>query len=152
MTVAVFRALALVVSAALLCCAPAGAQGQPAGAAPGALRINGSWTGARLRCQKDEGKLVRCGTPMPFTIAFTEAGTGHTPDDALPRSFTWRWLSATEVGVTPEGGGEEIKLFSVERDGDMLTFQAYVFLPTVDPNAPAESRYIHFVFDVNLAE
>jgi hypothetical protein len=87
---------------------------------------------------------------MPFTIVFTAAGTGNTPDDSLPKSFTWRWLSANEIGVTAAGGGDEIKLFSVERDGEMLTFQAYIFLPTSDPNASTEERYIHYIYDVSL--
>lgn len=146
-----FRA-AILLGAALFCAAPAGAQAPPPGAAPGTLRVAGSWTGARLRCQKDEGKIVRCGTPMPFTITFVEAGTGTTPDDSLPKAFSWRWLSANEIGVTPAGGGAEIKLFSVERDADMLTFQAYIFLPTSDPGVPAEERYVHYVYDVSLDE
>ena len=153
MTAGGLRRLAAVLLAALLCAVPAGAQAPPDGAAaPGTLRIAGRWTGARLRCQKDEGKLVRCGTPMPFTITFAEAGTGTTPDDSLPKSFTWRWLSANEIGVTPEGGGEEIKLFAVERDAEMLTFQAYIYLPTADPGATAEERYIHYIFDVSADE
>ena len=57
-------------------------------AAQGTLPVTGSWSGARLRCQKDEGKLVRCGTPAPFAVVFTDAGTGSTPDDSLPKSFT----------------------------------------------------------------
>lgn len=150
MTALVLRALALVAAAALLSAAPAAAQESTPGASPGALRVDGSWTGARLRCQKEEGKLLRCGTPMPFTIVFTEKGTGTTPDDSLPKSFTWRWLKANEIGVTPAAGGEEIKLFSVERDADMLTFQAYIFLPTSDPYAATEERYIHYVYDVSL--
>ena len=153
MTADGLRRLAVVLLAALLCAVPAGAQAPPDGAAaPGTLRIAGRWTGARLRCQKDEGKLVRCGTPMPFTITFAEAGTGTTPDDSLPKSFTWRWRAAKEIGVTAAGGGEEIKLFAVERDADMLTFQAYIFLPTSEPGATAEESYIHFVYDVSLEE
>ena len=124
----------------------------PVAAAQGTLPVTGSWSGARLRCQKDEGKLVRCGTPAPFTVVFTEGGTGTTPDDSLPKSFTWRWLSATEIGVTPEGGGEEIKLFAVERDAEMLTFQAYIYLPSADPAAKAEESYIHYIFDVSPVE
>jgi hypothetical protein len=132
--------------------AVARAEGAGGTAPPGTVQITGRWNGAKLRCQKEEGKLLRCGTPAPFAIAFDGAGTGTTPDESLPRTFSWRWLSDREIGITPTGGGEETKLFAVERDGDMLTFQAYVFLPTVDPNAPVEARYIHFVFDVNLAE
>ncbi|HWR97119.1 MAG TPA: hypothetical protein VN317_01730, partial [Candidatus Methanoperedens sp.] len=103
------RGLAACLAAALCCAAPAGAQDPPAGSAPGTLQVAGSWTGARLRCQKDEGKLVRCGTPAPFTVTFTATGTGTTPDDSLPQAFTWRWLSADEIGVTPAAGGDEIK-------------------------------------------
>jgi hypothetical protein len=145
---------ALVVALCVVTGLAAGARAEGAGgsAPPGTLQITGSWTGAKLRCQKEEGKLLRCGTPAPFAITFDGAGTGTTPDDSLPQAFSWRWLSDREIGITPAGGGEEVKLFAAERDGDMLTFQAYVFLPTVDPNAPVESRYIHFVFDVNLAE
>lgn len=124
----------------------------PAAEAQGTLPVVGSWSGARLRCQKDEGKLVRCGTPAPFAVVFTDGGTGSTPDDSLPKSFTWRWLSATEIGVTPTGGGDEIKLFAVERDAEMLTFQAYVYLPSADPAAKAEERYIHYIFDVSPDE
>jgi hypothetical protein len=152
MTGIALRGLAALLVAALLPAAPAGAQAPNAGAAPGTLQVAGSWTGARLRCQKDEGKLVRCGTPAPFTIVFAEGGTGATPDDSLPKSFTWRWLASNEIGVTASGGGEEIKLFSVERDGDMLTFQAYIFLPAADPGATAEERYIHYIYDVSLDE
>lgn len=124
--------------------APSPAAVQPA--------LAGRWVGAKLRCQKDEGKLVRCGTPTAFEISFDEAGAGATPDENLPKSFMWRWRAAGEIGLTPAGGGEELKLFSVERDADALSFQAYIFLPTADPNAPAEARYIHYVFDVNRAE
>ncbi|HEY5998171.1 MAG TPA: hypothetical protein VI078_02590, partial [bacterium] len=112
----------------------------------------GSWSGARLRCQKDEGKLLRCGTPAPVTIVFDEAGTGTTPDDSLPHSFTWRWLSANEIAIVPAGGGDEIKLFSVERDSDALTFQAYIYLPTSGASAATEERYVHYIFDVTLDE
>ena len=124
--------------------------GAPAAAAPG---IGGTWTGAKLRCQKEEGKLVRCGTPTPFEITFADDGTGSTPDDSLPSEFSWHWNSPKEIGMTPKAGGEEIKLFGVEREDEgTMTFQAYVYLPTADPNAPAEVRYIHFVFDVNRAD
>lgn len=127
----------------------AAAETAPAGTAT----VAGRWVGAKLRCQKEEGKLVRCGTPTSFTMALDPAGTGATSDDTLPKVFTWKWAGAGEIVVTPAGGGEEIKLFAVEQeDPDTLTFQAYVYLPTGDPNAPAESRYIHFVFDVSRAE
>jgi hypothetical protein len=115
--------------------------------------IAGRWKGAKLRCQKEESKLVRCGTPTPFEIRLDDSGTGKTADESLPKDFTWRWTSATEIAVMPVGGGPEVKLFSVEKeDDDTLTFQAYVYLPTGDPNAPAESRYLHFVFDVSRAD
>ena len=133
---------------------PVRAEG-PAVAAPVAVntRIGGHWTGAKLRCQKEVGKLVRCGTPAAFEITFADDGTGSTPDENLPKEFTWRWLAANEIGMQPKGGGEETKLFSVEHpDGSILTFQAYIYLPTADPNTPAEARYIHFVFDVNRAD
>ena len=140
------RAVALLaVALAVLAVAP----GAPA---QGTLPVAGSWSGARLRCQKDEGNLVRCGTPAPFTVVFTEGGTGSTPDDSLPKSFTWRWISADEIGVVPAGGGTEIKLFAVERDAEMLTFQAYIYLPSADPSATAGEHYIHYIFDVSLDE
>ncbi len=116
-------------------------------------RISGHWTGAKLRCQKEVGKLVRCGTPAPFEISFAEDGTGSTPDENLPKNFSWRWLAENEIGMKPKAGGEETKLFAVEREGKtIMTFQAYVYLPTADPTDPVEMRYIHYVFDVNLAE
>lgn len=127
----------------------------PAVAAPVAVnpRIGGHWTGAKLRCQKEVGKLVRCGTPSPFEITFADDGTGSTPDENLPRVFSWRWMSPNEIGMKPKAGGEEFKLFSVEhQDEAILTFQAYIYLPTADPTAPVEVRYIHYVFDVNRAE
>jgi hypothetical protein len=139
----------------MLCVALAALLGlaRPAAAQPaGAPVIAGRWTGAKLRCQKEEGKLVRCGTPAPFEITFTAEGTGTTPDESLPKSFAWRWLGEKEIGLTPSGGGEELKLFGVEADEGTLTFQAYVFLPTSDPNVPAEARYIHYVFDVTPAK
>jgi hypothetical protein len=146
-----FVAVALVaVGAGIFPAHAEGPAGAPAGAAPG---IGGTWTGAKLRCQKEEGKLVRCGTPTSFEITFADDGTGSTPDDSLPNEFSWHWNTPKEIGMTPKAGGEEIKLFGVEReDENALTFQAYVFLPTADPNAPAEARYIHFVFDVNRAD
>jgi hypothetical protein len=128
---------------------------EPAADAPVAVntRIGGHWTGAKLRCQKEVGKLVRCGTPAPFEISFADDGSGSTPDENLPQEFTWRWLTTNEIGLRPKAGGEETKLFSVEhQDETILTFQAYVYLPTADPSAPVEVRYIHFVFDVSLAE
>ena len=116
-------------------------------------RIGGHWTGAKLRCQKEVGKLVRCGTPAAFEITFADDGTGSTPDENLPKEFTWRWLATNEIGMQPKGGGEETKLFAVEHEEQtILTFQAYVYLPTADPTAPVEARYIHYVFDVNRAE
>ena len=96
---------------------------------------------------------MRCGTPAPYEITFADDGTGSTPDEELPKEFSWRWLAANEIGMRPKAGGEEIKLFSVEHEeATILTFQAYIYLPTADPNAPVEVRYIHYVFDVNLDE
>ena len=116
-------------------------------------RISGHWTGAKLRCQKEVGKLVRCGTPAAFEITFADDGTGSTPDENLPQEFSWRWNAANEIGMRPKAGGEETKLFSVEhQDETILTFQAYIYLPTADPTAPVEVRYIHYVFDVNRDE
>ena len=149
---ALLAALVAALPAVVGLSAVARAEGAGGSAPPGTVKITGNWTGAKLRCQKEEGKLLRCGTPAPFAITFDGVGTGTTAEESLPKAFSWRWLSDREIGITPAGGGEELKLFAVERDGDMLTFQAYVFLPTVDPNAPIEARYIHYVFDVNLAE
>ena len=147
-------AAAVLVAAAIV--VPARAEG-PAAAAPAPAtvnkRIGGHWTGAKLRCQKEVGKLVRCGTPAAFEITFADDGTGSTPDENLPQEFLWRWLAQNELGLKPRAGGEETKLFAVEHEDDtILTFQAYVYLPTADPNAPVEVRYIHYVFDVNRAE
>ena len=124
----------------------------PAGAVADAT-ISGHWTGAKLRCQKEEGKMVRCGTPAPFEITFAADGTGSTQDENLPKQFRWRWLAEKEIAITPDAGGDERKLFAVDHeDSDILSFQAYVFLPTDDPNEPAGVRYIHYVFDVSRAE
>lgn len=133
---------------------PARAEG-PAVTVPAAgnPRIGGHWTGAKLRCQKEVGKLVRCGTPAPFEITFVDDGTGSTSDENLPQNFSWRWQAANEIVMKPEAGGEEFKLFSVEHPDDtILTFQAYIYLPTADPTAPVEVRYIHYVFDVNRVD
>ena len=143
-------------AALLVTLAIAGVRSAPAGAADAAPaarpQIAGRWGGAKLLCQKDEGKLVRCGTPTSFQITFDDAGLGSTPDENLPREFTWRWAGTAEIVIAPVGGGGEIKIFGLEQeDPDSLTFQAYVYLPTADPNAPAESRYIHYVFDVTRA-
>ena len=143
--------VALIAAAAVV---PARAEGPPA-AAPAAVNapIGGHWTGAKLRCQKEVGKLVRCGTPAAFEITFADDGTGSTHDENLPQEFSWRWNAANEIGLKPKAGGEEIKLFSVEHlDEAILTFQAYIYLPTADPTAPVEVRYIHYIFDVNRAE
>jgi hypothetical protein len=148
------RAIAAAVLAAAAVVVPARAEG-PAAVAPAAVntRIGGHWTGAKLRCQKEVGKLVRCGTPAAFEITFVDDGTGSTPDENLPQDFSWRWLATNEIGLKPKAGGEETKLFAVEHEDDtILTFQAYVYLPTADPGAPAEVRYIHYVFDVNRVE
>lgn len=150
---AYLQMFAAVLLAAAVFVGPGRAEG-PA-AAPGSLskRIGGHWTGAKLRCQKDVGKLVRCGTPAPFEITFGDDGTGSTPDENLPKDFTWRWLAENEIGLKSAAGGDETKLFGVEHEeATILTFQAYVYLPTADPTAPVEVRYIHYVFDVNLAE
>jgi len=143
--------------AALLAAAivvPAHAEGPAVDAAKVVnTRIGGHWTGAKLRCQKEVGKLVRCGTPAAFEITFADNGTGSTSDENLPKDFSWRWLAVNEIGMKPTAGGEETKLFSVEhQEESILTFQAYVYLPTADPTAPVEVRYIHYVFDVSLAE
>ena len=133
---------------------PVHAEG-PAVDAPATVntRIGGHWTGAKLKCQKEVGKLVRCGTPAAFEITFADDGTGSTPDENLPQDFSWRWNAANEIGLRSKVGGEETKLFSVEhKDEAILTFQAYIYLPTADPTAPVEVRYIHYVFDVNRAE
>lgn len=145
---------AAVLVAAVFGAAFARAEGAPS-PAPGVVdkRIDGRWTGAKLRCQKEEGKLLRCGTPMSFEITFADSGSGSTPDETLPQHFSWRWLADREIGLTPKEGGEEVKLFAVEREDEtVMTFQAYVYLPTADPTAPAEARYIHYVFDVNRAD
>lgn len=149
------RTLAAALLAAAVLSAPARAEVPVAAGTPGdaGAKIGGHWTGAKLRCQKEVGKLVRCGTPAPFEITFADAGTGTTPDENLPQEFTWRWIAAQELGMTPKAGGDEIKLFAVEHpEEDILTFQAYVYLPTADPNAPVEVRYIHYVFDVSRAQ
>lgn len=148
------RVLAAALLAAAATSVPVRAEGPAPGAAAAAkIQVGGRWTGAKLRCQKEEGKLVRCGTPAAFEISFAEAGTGTTPDEVLPGDFSWRWLADQEIGITPRAGGEEIRLFGVEQEEpDILTFQAYVYLPTADPNAPAEARYIHYIFDVNRTE
>ena len=128
---------------------------EPAIDAPVAVhtRIGGHWTGAKLRCQKEVGKLVRCGTPAAFEISFSDDGTGSTPDANLPQEFTWRWLATNEIRLKPKAGGEEFKLFAVEQEEEaILTFQAYIYLPTADPDAPIEVRYIHYIFDVNRDE
>jgi hypothetical protein len=143
------------IAAALLAAAAGVAPVRAEGPATAAVdkRISGHWTGAKLRCQKEVGKLVRCGTPAAFEITFADDGTGSTPDENLPREFSWRWLAGNEIGMTPKAGGEEVKLFAVEHEEEtILTFQAYVYLPTADPTAPVEVRYIHYVFDVNLDE
>jgi len=130
---------------------PVRAEGPPV-ESPAAVntRIGGRWTGAKLRCQKEENKLVRCGTPSPFEITFNDTGAGTTPDENLPNEFSWHWISPKEIGITPKAGGTEIKLFAVEHEEEtILTFQAYVYLPAADPNAPVEVRYIHYVFDVS---
>ena len=148
------HAFAAALLAAAAFSAPVRAEG-PVAEKPVAVstRIGGRWTGAKLRCQKEVGKLVRCGTPVSFEITFADDGTGSTPDENLPKDFSWRWLAANEIGMKPKGGGEETKLFSVEhQDEAILTFQAYIYLPTADPDAPVEVRYIHYVFDVNRAE
>ena len=148
------KTLAAVLLTVAACVVPAHAEG-PAVDTPAAVdaRIGGHWTGAKLRCQKDVGKLVRCGTPAAFEITFADDGTGSTPDENLPQDFSWRWNTASEIGLKPKAGGEETRLFSVEHpDETTLTFQAYIYLPTADPTAPAEARYIHYVFDVNRAE
>jgi len=145
-------AAALLAASAVV--SPVRAEGPPV-AAPAAVNtpIGGHWTGAKLRCQKEVGKLVRCGTPAAFEITFADDGTGSTPDENLPQDFSWRWNAANEIGLKPKAGGEETKLFSVEhQDEAILTFQAYIYLPTADPAAPIEVRYIHYVFDVNRAE
>ena len=149
-----FHALVAALVAGVAVVVPARAA-EPTVDAPVAVntRIGGHWTGAKLRCQKEVGKLVRCGTPVAFEITFADDGTGSTPDENLPQDFDWRWLAANEIGMKPKAGGEETKLFSVEhQDEAILTFQAYIYLPTADPTAPVEVRYIHYVFDVNRAE
>jgi hypothetical protein len=85
-------------------------------------------------------------------VTFDAAGTGTTTDASLPAEFSWRWTSPTEIALAPAAGGEEVKLFGIEHDAETLTFQAYVYLPTADPNAPAEARYIHYIYDVFRAE
>lgn len=148
------HAIVAVLLAAAVVVVSARAEGQAVDAPVVAnTRIGGHWTGAKLRCQKEVGKLVRCGTPAAFEITFADDGTGTTPDENLPQDFSWRWNAANEIGLKPKAGGEETKLFSVEhQDEAILTFQAYIYLPTADPTAPVEVRYIHYVFDVNRAE
>lgn len=155
--VQVFAAAGLLMVALAAC--PAGAEEPKAAAAEAkapavqGAHIEGKWTGAKLRCQKEENKLVRCGTPTPFEITFVASGTGTTPDENLPAEFTWRWTSDKEIVMTPKAGGKEIKLFGVEHEDErILTFQAYIYLPAADPNAPVEVRYIHYIFDVNRSE
>jgi len=137
----------LLLAVALALAAPVAAVPEPTPA-----DVAGTWGGAKLRCQKEESKLLRCGTPAPFSITFAPDGTGTTTDQSLPERFTWRLTGPGEITLVPQGGGEALKLFGVELDEGMLSFQAYVYLPTEDPNAPAETRYIHYIFDVNRQE
>lgn len=116
------------------------------------LRIDGSWRGAKLRCRKEEGKAVRCGKPEPFEVEFNEDGTGSSADERFPTAFTYRWLSPTEIVVVPDDGSEELKLFQLELAEGFLTFQAYIHLPSDNPDLPAEVNYIHYIFDVAHAE
>ena len=112
----------------------------------------GNWRGAKLRCRKEEGKAVRCGKPEPFVVVFSDDGSGSSEDENFPSAFTYRWKSATEITVTPDDGGEELKLFQVEHEEGFLTFQAYIYLPVDNPDLPAEVNYIHYIFDVSLEE
>ena len=146
--------LAAVLLATILFTVPMRAEGTTVDAPVAVnMHIGGRWTGAKLRCQKEVGKLVRCGTPAPFEITFADDGTGSTPDENLPKDFSWRWLSGNEIGIQPKAGREETKLFAVEHEGEtILTFQAYVYLPPDDSAEPVEMRYIHYIFDVNRDE
>lgn len=132
----------------------AGPGGEPVAGEASAANpdIIGHWTGAKLRCQKEEAKLVRCGTPTPFEITFTADGHGSTPEETFPQEFTWRWISPKEIVITAAGGKDEFRLFSVEREDPSLTFQAYIYPLETDPNQAGESRYIHYIFDVNRVE
>lgn len=149
------RVAAAVLAAALLGpqtgarCEPGPAAAADAGETPGAEpRIEGRWTGSKLRCQKEEDRLVRCGTPSPFLITFQADGRGATEGGSLPQSFLWRRADGGRVLLEPAAGGQALELFGFESDGEMLTFQAYVFLPASDAELPPEARYIHYIFDV----
>lgn len=154
--------LALVLALALvplpLCAAGPGgapAPGSPAGdgeALHKGLAISGSWMGAKLRCRKEEGKAVRCGKPEQFDVTFNGDGTGTSRDEKFPTSFTYSWTAETELTIRPQPDGEELKLFQLEQEEGFLTFQAYIYLPSDDPNLPAEVNYIHYIFDVSRTE
>ena len=118
------------------------------GSAPVEIAVTGSWRGAKLKCRKEEGKAVRCGKPEPFEVTFNDDGTGVSADNRFPTAFTYAWTSPTEIVITPESEGEELKLFQFELEEGFLTFQAYIYLPLEDTSLPAEVSYIHYIFDV----
>jgi hypothetical protein len=125
------------------------AEGTPSlGSAPAEIAVTGSWRGAKLKCRKEEGRAVRCGKPEPFEVTFNDDGTGVSADNRFPAAFTYDWTSPTEIVITPESGGEELKLFQFELEEGFLTFQAYIYLPLEDTSLPAEVSYIHYIFDV----
>jgi len=120
----------------------------PVEGASGEIAVSGSWRGAKLKCRKEEGKAVRCGKPEPFEVTFNEDGTGVSADNRFPASFTYAWTSPTEIVISPQSGGEELKLFQFELEEGFLTFQAYIYLPREDTSLPAAVNYIHYIFDV----
>ena len=133
--------------------APIPAATQPdEGSGEGKLVVAGSWRGAKLKCKKEAGKAVRCGRPEPFDVVFNEDGSGTSADERFPHSFTYRWSSPLEIVITPVPEGEELKLFQFELDDGFLTFQAYIYLPQVDGDGPAEVNYVHYIFDISLTE
>ena len=153
-----FIALCLAIPSPLVAGAPpvAAGEGPPAVEATADQAehedISGSWAGAKLRCRKEEGKAVRCGKPEAFNVVFHPDGTGESADEKFPRAFSYRWASPTEIVVTPDDGGDDLKLFQLTMDEGFLTFQAYIYLPTENPDLPAEVNYIHYIFDVSRAD
>lgn len=109
----------------------------------------GEWIGARLLCRKEEDNAVRCGKPVSFSVRFGEDGMGSSTDEHFPNAFTVRWKTKSELILTSVPEGQELTLFQFEIQEGFLTFQTYIYLATQDSEAPKESNYIHYIFDVH---
>lgn len=105
----------------------------------------GSWTGARLRCRRDESGPVRCGTPSAFKMSLRPDGTGTCMGEDFPPEFLHGFSDDGKLIIASTDKSRQWKFFDLKLAEGFLTFHLYIYPGGVESE---EAEYIHYVFDL----